>query len=321
MMSVGAMLLKLQLSLLKPVSRFTTIEAARAGQDALGKIGAGILDKLLVTYEDVPFEQFEACFAIPDDCETAETRAILYLHGGGYTAGGLDYAKGFGGILAANSAVKTLCVAYRLAPENKFPAALDDAVTAYRYLLERYAPEQIAFAGESAGGGLCYCLLHRCREEGLPLPRCVVAISPWADLTLSGKSYQNNVRRDPSLCRESLAYYLLSYAAGKETDPCVSPIFGEFNGFPPSRLYAGGSEILLDDSRTLCARLTDAGCDARLHIEPGMWHVYPLYGTPEGRVAIKDMSEFIQQMLGVTAPEQPLLRSNRVQRLAAKEGA
>lgn len=320
MLSIGSMLMKLQLAILKPIARFTTIEAARAGQDALGKISAGILGKLIVNYTDVPFADFKACFATPDCCETADTHVILYLHGGGYTAGCLDYAKGFGGVVAANTGVNTLCVAYRLAPENKFPDALDDALTAYRYLLERYSPERIAFVGESAGGGLCYCLLHRCRDEGLPMPACVVAFSPWADLTFSGNSYQNNVRRDPSLCRESLAYYVLSYAAGQEGNPYVSPIFGDFSGFPPSRLFVGGDEILLDDSRTLFRRLIAAGCDASLHVEPGMWHVYPIYGTPEGRVAVREMAEFIWQRLNVEYLLDPLrMLEQRAQLTAAKE--
>lgn len=302
MLSIGATLLKLQLSIAKPIARFTTIEAARIGQDALGKISAGILKKIAVTYTDVPFEKFEACFATSGKCTTADTHVILYLHGGGYTAGRLDYAKGFGGVLAAATGVQTLCVAYRLAPEHKFPAALDDAMEAYRYLLSRYDPRHIAFVGESAGGGLIYCLLHRCRDEGVPFPRCVVAMSPWTDLTFSGRSYQNNVRRDPSLCRESLAYYVLAYAAGREMSPYVSPVFGDVTGFPPSRLFVGGDEILLDDSKSLYEKLRDAGCDVKLHVEPGMWHVYPLYGTTEGWAAVRTMTAFIGAQIGAEIP-------------------
>ncbi len=317
MLSIGSIFMKLQLLMLKPIARFTTIEAARIGQDSLGKISSGILNKLSLDYFDVPFEKFEACFATPKNCETKDTHAILYLHGGGYTAGTLSYAKGFGGIVAVETGVNTFCVAYRLAPENRYPAALDDAMEAYQYLLKRYAPENIAFVGESAGGGLEYCLLHRCKDEGVPMPKCVVGISPWADLCFLGKSYQNNVRRDPSLCRESLAYYVLSYASGKEGEPTVSPVYGDLTGFPPSRIYVGGDEILLDDSKTLYRRLIDAGCEAKLHVEPGMWHVYPIYGTAEGKAAIKDFSEFIQQQLGVEAPVNAPLKLNLPPKVAA----
>lgn len=299
MLSLSAMFMRLNLQLTKPFVRFTGIAASRAGQDALGKISARVL-KTVVNYTDVSFDRFAACFATPGECTTAQTHAILYLHGGGYTAGELDYARGFGGVLAAATHVNTLCVAYRLAPEHKHPAAVDDAFEAYRYLLAAgYAPEHIAFVGESAGGGLAFCLALRCRDEGIPLPCCIVGISPWADLTLSGNSYSNNVHRDPSLIRESLAYYTLVYAAGSETLPYVSPIFGEFNGFPPVQLFAGGSEILLDDSRTLLNKLLDAGCNASLHVEPHMWHVYPLYGLPESKRAVKRMTEFLLENMGL----------------------
>lgn len=299
MPSMSAIIMKLQLHLAKPIVRFTGIDAARKAQDNLGKVSARLLQSK-VTYTDVPFETFSASWATPLGCSTADTHVVLYLHGGGYTAGGLDYSKGFGGVLAAATGLNIFCIAYRLAPEHKYPAALDDAITAYRYLLDHgYRPDHIAFAGESAGGGLCYCLALRCQSEDLPLPACILGISPWTDLTMSGKSYHNNVWRDPSLCRESLAYYVLMYAAGHEDEAFVSPIFGDLNAFPPSLLFAGSDEILLDDSRTLFSLLERAGCRASLHIERGMWHVYPLYGTPEGRVAVKQMAEFLNKELGL----------------------
>lgn len=300
MPSLRANLLKLQLHLAKPIVRFTGIEASRRAQDALGTITSRLLEPA-VTYEPVEFDGFEACFAVPQKLQ-ADDRAILYLHGGGYTAGGLSYCKAFGGVLAMSTGLRALCVAYRLAPEHRHPTALDDAEMAYDRLLSLgYAPENIAFAGESAGGGLIYCLALRLKQKGKPMPACLVGISPWADLTMGGRSYSNNVLRDPSLCRESLAYYVLVYAAGRETEPTVSPVFGDFHGFPPSLLFAGGDEILLDDSRTLCERLRDAGAEASLHIEPGMWHVYPLYGTPEGKTALQKMTAFLHAALHMEA--------------------
>ena len=301
MPSFSALMMKFQMHLAKPIVRFSGIDASRKAQDGLGKISTKAL-KSLVSFVDIPFERFSASFAEPVDCTARETHVVLYLHGGGYTAGGLDYAKGFGGVLAAATKVSMFCVAYRLAPEHKFPAALDDAMEAYEYLLNLgYSPENIAFAGESAGGGLIYCLALRCKAEGKPMPGCMLGISPWADLTMSGKSYSNNVLRDPSLCRESLAYYAVVYAAGHEDEAYVSPVFGEFDGFPPSLIFAGGDEILLDDSRTLYKRLQEAGCRAELHVENGMWHVYPLYGTPEGRWAVVKMAEFIRRELHISA--------------------
>lgn len=299
MPSIGALLLKLELRLTKPILRFTGIEAARSAQDQLGRITARLLQSR-VGFEPVDFEHFSACFAVSNACESACDRAVLYLHGGGYTAGGLDYAKGFGALLAAQTRLKVLCAAYRLAPEHPYPAALDDAFAAYEYLRrEGYAPERIAFAGESAGGGLCLALALKLRDEGLPLPGCIVGISPWTDLTLSGASYRNNIFRDPSLIRESLAYYVLAYAAGHEYEPYVSPVFGDYEGFPSCLLFAGSDEILLSDAKTVHQRLLRAGAASELHVEKGMWHVYPLYGAPESKRALEKMSRFIRAKLGL----------------------
>ena len=289
----------MQLRLTKPIARFATIEDARKAQDQLGRMTAEIL-KTKVSFETVEFDRFTACFAESNNCVEPCDRVILYLHGGGYTAGGLDYAKGFGALLAAQTHVTVLCIAYRLAPEHKFPAAQDDAMDAYQYLLDSgYAPDKIAVAGESAGGGLALSLVLRLRDEGKPLPSCIVAISPWADLTLSGSSYNNNVRLDPTLIRESLAYYVIAYAAGHEDEAYVSPVLGDFAKFPPTLLFAGSDEILLSDAKSVYRHLKKANVESKLVVEEGMWHVYPLYGTPEGKRALEEMSAFIRSRVGL----------------------
>ena len=309
-LTLGTRLLRMQLRLTKPIARFATIDDARKAQDQLGRMTAEIL-KTKVSFEPVEFDHFAACFAISNNCVEPCDRAVLYLHGGGYTAGGLDYAKGFGGLLAAQTRVSVLCAAYRLAPEYKFPAAQDDAMDAYQYLLDSgYAPEKIAIAGESAGGGLALSLALRLRDEGKPMPACIVTISPWADLTLSGSSYNNNVRLDPTLIRESLAYYVIAYAAGHEDEAYVSPILGDFSGFPPTLLFAGSDEILLSDAKTVYKRMRKAGVESKLVVEEGMWHVYPLYGTPEGKKALEEMSLFIQTRLGLVLPNSAEEASN-----------
>jgi len=298
-LTLGTRLLRMQLRLTKPIARFATIEDARRAQDQLGRLTAEIL-KTKVSFEPVEFDRFTACIAASNVCEEPCDRVILYLHGGGYTAGGLDYAKGFGALLASQTKVSVLCVAYRLAPEHKFPAAQDDAVDAYQYLLDSgFQPEKIAIAGESAGGGLALSLALRLRDEGKPMPSCIVAISPWADLTLSGSSYNNNVRLDPTLIRESLAYYVIAYAAGHEDEAYVSPVLGDFTGFPPTLLFVGSDEILFSDAKTVYKRLKKAGVASKLVIGEGMWHVYPLYGRPEGKQAIEEMSLFLRTRLGL----------------------
>ena len=304
MPSLSARLLKLELRLAKPLVRFTGIEQARAAQDQLGRITARLL-KDKVSFEPISFPDFTACFAFSNDCEGACDRAILYLHGGAYTAGGLDYAKGFGALLASETRLNVFCVAYRLAPEYKYPAALNDAFTAYRYLLERgYQPEHITLAGESAGGGLALALALKIRDEQMPLPAGIACISPWTDLSFSGASYRNNVYRDPSLIRESLAYSVIAYAAGHEYEPYVSPAFGDYTGFPPCLFFAGSDEILLSDTKTVHYNLQRAGVSSELIVEDGMWHVYPLYGMPEGRRALVRMSAFLRSRLGLE-PAQP----------------
>lgn len=298
-LTLGTRLLRMQLRLTKPIARFTTIEDARRAQDQLGRITAEAL-KTKVSFEPVEFDRFTACFAVSHACQEQCDRAVLYLHGGGYTAGGLDYAKGFGALLSSHTNLSVLCAAYRLAPEHKFPAAQDDAMDAYQYLLDSgYLPKHIALVGESAGGGLVLSLALRLRDEGKPLPACIVAISPWADLTLSGSSYSNNVRIDPTLIRESLAFCVISYAAGHEDEAYVSPVLGDFSGFPPTLLFAGSDEILLSDAKTVHKRLKKAGAESKLVIGEGMWHVYPVYGTPEGKAALEEMSLFIRRGIGL----------------------
>ncbi len=299
MPSLSANLLKLELRLAKPLVRFTGIEQARAAQDQLGRITTRLL-KDKVSFEPISFPDFTACFAFSNDCEGSCDRAILYLHGGAYTAGGLDYAKGFGALLAAETRLNVFCVAYRLAPEYKYPAALNDAFAAYRYLLERgYQPDRITLAGESAGGGLALALALKIRDEQMSLPAGIACISPWTDLTFSGASYRNNVYRDPSLIRESLAYSVIAYAAGHEYEPYASPVFGDYTGFPPCLFFAGSDEILLSDAKTVHYQMQRAGVPSELIIADGMWHVYPLYGTPEGRRALVRMSDFLRTRLGL----------------------
>ena len=224
---------------------------------------------------------------------------ILYLHGGGYACGDLQYATGFGSTLATECGVKVFCAAYRLAPEHPFPAALDDAVESYRYLLFKgYAPEHITLCGESAGGGLCYSLCLRLKELDLPLPGGTVAISPWTDLTASGESYENNRERDPSMTAEQLNFYAECYTSRRE-DPLVSPLFADMTGMPPSLIFAGGDEIMLDDSTLLHEKLLSSGCRSNLHIKPERWHGYLLYGLSEDQSDFSLINRFLNQVMSM----------------------
>ncbi len=296
MPSLRAISMREQIRFLKPFAAKMDIKTARAGQDAFGALGASANARKLV-FSTVTFGIFKARYIARR--ENANNKVILYLHGGGYTAGDLKYASGFGSILCARTGADVLCPAYRLAPEHRFPAALRDAVASYEYLLdEGNAPENISLVGESAGGGLIFALALELRATGLPLPHKMVAISPWADLTFSGKSYDDNREADPSLCEDQLRQYAVMYAGDDTANPLVSPIFGDLSGLPPALIIAGGDELLLSDARNLANRIADCGGSCELIIEDGMWHVYPLFSCPESDAAIHKINDFLEMPNG-----------------------
>ena len=225
------------------------------------------------------FQHFQGAWIMPQDQRRGGV--VLYLHGGGYTCGSLEYAKGFSSVLAAECGVRVFCAAYRLAPEHRYPAAVEDALEAYQYLLKKgYASHQILLCGESAGGGLIYALCLKLKELGLPLPCGLIGISPWTDLTGSGKSYEENREVDPSMSPELLQFYAKCYT-DDPADPLCSPLFGDLTGFPPSLLFVGGDEVMLDDTRMLHEKLVKSGCRSKLIVAPERWHAYVLYCLSE----------------------------------------
>ena len=188
---------------------------------------------------------------------------------------------------------------------GRFPAALDDAVVSYQYLLSKgYAPNQILLCGESAGGGLIYALCLKLKALKLPLPCGLVGISPWTDLTQSGKTFAENRDNDPSLSEELLNFYAACYTDDAK-NPLCSPLFGDLSDLPPSLLFAGGDEILLDDARRLHEKLLASGCKSRLHIAPERWHAYVLYCLTEN---MQDDFESINQFLDKTLSPAKSLR-------------
>ncbi len=282
-----------QIMLLNPLLKRMDLKSSRKLQDALGAIGATALAGS-VSFEDEPFENFDAAWAVPKTC--APGKAALYLHGGAYTAGCLAYAKGFGGVLAEETGLRVLCAGYRLAPEDPFPAALEDALCAYRRMLSKYPPEKILLAGESAGGGLCYALCLRLKALNLPQPAGVAALSPWADLTLRTARPEDQ-SADPALSREGLADSAALYAGENRFDPEVSPVFGDLRGLPPSLIFAGSGEVLLGDAVEMAERLREQGCRCELHVEEGMWHAYVLYPLPESKAALRRIAGFAEEIL------------------------
>lgn len=293
-MGLPAKLVRSQLDFFKPLAANLSLEATRRGQDKLGELMEA-LHRRDVFVRDHDFGRFQGAWLIPKD--ELRQGVVLYLHGGGYTCGSLDYAKGFASTLADECGVRVFCAAYRLAPEHRFPAALEDALESYQYLLRKgYAARQILLCGESAGGGLIYALCLRLRELGLELPCGLIGISPWSDLTASGRSYTENLEIDPSITPELLKFYAGCYTDQPE-NPLCSPLFGDLRGLPPSLLFVGGDEIMLDDTRALHEKLLQSGCQSRMIVAPERWHAYVLYCLRENASDFETIGDFMTKVL------------------------
>ncbi|MCI5992923.1 MAG: alpha/beta hydrolase fold domain-containing protein [Clostridiales bacterium] len=289
-MALSAKAVRAQLNILKPLLNSCSRETLRKGQNKLGELMEFRYRREVIVKEH-PFERFGAAWVLPRD--ERRQGVILYLHGGGYVCGDLEYAKGFASTLAAKCGIRVFCAGYRLAPEHPYPAALEDALQAYRYLLDKgYTPSRIALCGESAGGGLCYALCMKLREAELPQPGSIIAISPWTDLTASGPSYEANKEADPSMSVQALDYYAGCYCTDRE-DPYVSPVFGDLQQMPPSLIFAGGDEIMRSDSVQMHEKLKAAGRKSKLIIRPERWHAYVLYGLKEDAEDFKTINNFL----------------------------
>ncbi len=231
-------------------------------------------------------------------------RVLIFLHGGGYMVGSLDSHRHVVARAGQEARARTLALAYRLAPEHPFPAALDDAVTAYRFVLKQgMAPERIALCGESAGGGLALATALRLREAGDPLPGCLWLASPWVDLALRGTSLRTKAAADPLIQRPYLSELATSYLNGADPeDPLVSPLYGDLRGLPPMLIQVGSDETLLDDAVRLAGAAGSAGVSVTLRIWPAMIHAWHLFfpQLAEGRAALAEAGSFVDAHLAPT---------------------
>jgi acetyl esterase/lipase len=204
---------------------------------------------------------------------------VLYFHGGVYVMGDASLAAGLASEVGRRTHAKVISVDYRLAPEHPYPAAVDDALAAYQAVLNNgVAPSDIAFAGESAGGGLAIATLVNARDHGLPLPAAAFVMSPYADLSLAGATIETKREVDPLLSREALEARVPDYTAGH--DPAlglISPIFADLSGLPPLVIQAGSHEVLLDDAVRLAHHTAAADVEVTLDITPGVPHVFQAY--------------------------------------------
>ena len=226
-------------------------------------------------------------------------RHVLYLHGGGYRAGAPTYYRHFTWRIASATRASVLAIKYRLAPEHPFPAALEDAISAYRWMIGEGAdPRQCAVIGDSAGGGLALAMLLKLRDDGCRVPAAAVALSPWTDLALTGASLHRNARSDPMLNADDLPSIVADYLAFADPrSPYVSPLYGNPVGLPPVLIQVGSDEIMRDDAVRMANKLRSAGCRVELEIWRRMPHVWHLFVPvlPEAHRAIERIGDFIRR--------------------------
>lgn len=232
----------------------------------------------------------------------ADNKVVLYLHGGGYAIGSIKSHRYLMQNISRHAGAKTLGIDYRLAPENPFPAALEDATKAYRWLLAQgYKPENIAIGGDSAGGGLTLATLVNLRNEGDHLPAAGVLISPWTDMTGEAEAVTTRVDSDPMVKPEGLYSLGAKYLNGADPkNVLVSPVFDTMNGLPPLCIHVGGREILYDDAVTVANKARQAGVEVELLDEPELFHVWHAFAPmlDEGQEAVQKIGAFLSARLG-----------------------
>lgn len=271
-----------------------TLEQMRAGMDAMGAMTPSLpgASSTPVDAGGVPAEWVSLAGA-------DSGQVTLYLHGGGYVFGSVTSHRPLLERLARATGGRVLGLNYRLAPEHPFPAPVDDAAKAYRWLLAQgVAPRRIAVSGDSAGGGLTLALLMKLRDDGVALPACAVPISPWTDMEGSGASMVTRAAVDPMVQKPGLAQIAATYLQGADPrSPMASPLHGDFTGLPPLLVQVGDAETLLDDSTRLKPLLEKAGVTHTVEVWDDMIHVWHLFAPmlDKGQEAIDRIGAFVRQ--------------------------
>ncbi len=231
-----------------------------------------------------------------------DDRVVLFLHGGGYLLGSINTHRALASDISKSSEAQVLLIAYRLAPEHPYPAAVEDSKAAYRWLLKKgYEPSQIVVAGDSAGGGLAVAICVALRDEGVKLPAAIVSLSPWIDMEAIGESMTTNAEIDPNVQRDPLIEMAKVYLGGADLrTPLANPLYADLKGLPPILIQVGKRETLLDDSTRLAEVAKKAGVEVILEPWEDMIHVWHRYAyiLPEGREAIKRVGDFIRLHTG-----------------------
>ena len=267
------------------------IEKHRHSQDQVGALLGTGKDILI---REVKIQDMDGEWVSVDRAHMKKY-VILYCHGGGYSTGSSIYARTLTTKLAASTSMDVLSFDYRLAPEHPYPAALEDAMKAWDYLmLLGYGARDVIVAGDSAGGNMALSLVLKLKKQNRILPRGLVLMSPWTDLTSSGKSHLTRAEVDPVLNEEYLKSMIENYASGQALDdPLISPLFGDFEGFPPTYIQVGDNEVLLADATMLHKKMIQANVSAKLDVFKGMWHVFQMSPLKTAYEAMEKNAEFI----------------------------
>lgn len=266
------------------------IKRHRERADWAGRLATpkGNVERERFNIGNIPCEKFKTDSCDPD-------YVILYCHGGGYISGGLDYAGNLATKLAMATNFVVYSFAYRLAPEDPYPAAAEDVTDLWEYLTENVAKaDHVLLAGDSAGGNLALYLTQKLIAEGKPAPRELLLFSPWTDMTGTSKTYETNQDIDPILSKEFVMNSVKAYIGDKDpADATFSPLFGSFENFPPVYIMAGRNGILLDDSIKLKDKIDQVGGKAELDIEEKGWHVYQLMPSPMAKKAMERLAAHV----------------------------
>lgn len=267
------------------------LEKHRQSQDA---IGAMMSNTKAVSYREFKIDDIDAEWVSVNRAHMKKY-ILLHCHGGGYSTGSRIYARTLTSKLAEFTSMDVLCFDYRLAPEHPYPAATEDAMKVWDYLmLLGYGSRDVILTGDSAGGNLALSLTLKLKQEGRLLPRGLILMSPWTDLTSSGQSFESKAELDPVLNKAYIDRMVEAYAGGQELkNPLISPLFGNFDGFPPTYIQVGENEILLSDSERLHQAFVDANVSVRMDTYPGMWHVFQMSPVKAARDAMDKNAEFI----------------------------
>ncbi len=273
------------------------LERQRSAQDRFCRLVTPILG---IDHHEFEIDGIPSEWSIPE-FPHHKKHMVLYCHGGGYTCGNLNYARILAGKLAQHTGLETLSFAYRLAPENPYPAAFEDAMKVWDHLMYKgYGASDVIIAGDSAGGNMALEICLALKKAGRKMPGALILMSPWTDMTMSGQSYKTWREKDPLLNADYIRAVRGAYAGNEADfkDASFSPLFADLSGFPPTMIQVGSNEILRSDSEDLAKKLRQNGVRARLDVTRGGFHVFQMLPLPMSAKAMKEAGEFTGEIVG-----------------------